>query len=256
MSRLGDAIVEARMAGRLAFIPFVIPGFPDLRTSIRALDFLRDVSVTAFETATPTEHGWSEETNPTIRDALRIAAAQGISMAVVVERIRAYRPNILVTYQPVISSDVVSFIRAISNRVDGVLLEWDATTEEEVKFADDHGVDVIQAISLEMSPQEVERRARLSRGFVYLTVAKTTGGTIFQVDAIEKAMAQVRECTPVPICCAFGVDTPAKIRMLAGTGMCDGVIVGTALLRELAVGFDRFADLARRLVAAAKSTGN
>lgn len=81
-------------------------------------------------------------------------------------------------------------------------------------------------------PKRMERIVRACGGFVYVvSVVGITGGQSAASTLVERVTTQLRGMTDLPLCVGFGVNSPANVRELRS--YCDGVIVGTALVRRI-----------------------
>jgi tryptophan synthase alpha chain len=140
--------------------------------------------------------------------------------------------------------------------IDGCLLT-DASVEEAEPY-----VKVMRQAALDTvflaAPTSTDRRLRLvaeySTGFVYL-VSRTgvTGERESLAESLAPLVARMRACTGLPLAVGFGISTPEQAREAAK--LADGVVVGSALVREI----ERTADpasleaLARRLAEGMRS---
>ena len=76
-----------------------------------------------------------------------------------------------------------------------------------------------------------------ARGFVYcLARTGVTGQGGGYAGSIVDRVAQVRRLSPLPVVAGFGIATGAQARALRG--VVDGVVVGAALMREVAQDLD------------------
>lgn len=85
------------------------------------------------------------------------------------------------------------------------------------------------------TPIEREREiAAVTRGFLYVvSVAGVTGARSALAASLPARIQELKSITDTPLCVGFGVSTPEQAAQVAATG-ADGVIVGSALVKELA----------------------
>ena len=77
--------------------------------------------------------------------------------------------------------------------------------------------------------------ARTGSGFVYLISRLGVTGVRSDLPPdIKATAARLREATDLPICIGFGISEPAQAKAVAAAG--DGVVVGSALVREAGAG--------------------
>src|SRR5262249_49656917 len=75
--------------------------------------------------------------------------------------------------------------------------------------------------------------ARQSTGFLYcVSVTGITGERERLPDELREQLAWLRTQTHLPLCIGFGISRPEHVRLLRD--LADGIIVGSALVRDLA----------------------
>ena len=96
---------------------------------------------------------------------------------------------------------------------------------------------LIQLITPTTPRDRAVRIARSTTGFIYyVSVAGITGERRSLPPELAENVAWLRTQTDLPICIGFGIGSADQIRELAP--VADGLIVGSALVRRLAVGGD------------------
>jgi tryptophan synthase alpha chain len=132
--------------------------------------------------------------------------------------------------------------------IDGVLLT-DLSVEEAgpfMKALRDAGLDTVFLAA----PTSTERRLKLvaeySSGFVYL-VSRTgvTGERADISDALELLVNKMRTVTNLPLAGGFGISTPEQATTVAK--MADGVVVGSAIVRQIEKDLDGLETFVRSL---------
>jgi tryptophan synthase alpha chain len=139
------------------------------------------------------------------------------------------------------------------------LLVVDLPLEEGAELrtrAKERGLLVVPLIAPTSPPDRAHavRERAAEHGFVYyVSVTGVTGSTAAPLAEASAQAARLREATGLPVVVGFGVDSPEKARA-AGTG-ADGIVVGTALVREIEGGRDTAERKARvtRLVSALRA---
>jgi len=100
------------------------------------------------------------------------------------------------------------------------------------------------------APTSTERRLKLvaqySTGFVYL-VSRTgvTGEQVALSDSLAPLIDKMRAVTKLPLAAGFGISTPDQAGAVAK--MADGVVVGSAIVRQIEKDPDGLEALARSL---------
>ena len=132
--------------------------------------------------------------------------------------------------------------------IDGCLLT-DVSVEEAEPY-----VAAMRAAELDTvflaAPTSTERRLKLvaqySTGFVYL-VSRTgvTGEQTALSDSLAPLIEKMRTVTKLPLAAGFGISTPDQAGAVAK--MADGVVVGSAIVRQIEDEPNRLEALARSL---------
>lgn len=246
-AELSDRIAATRDGGKLAFGIYLIPGYPDWESSIAAVREAGRAGVTFVEFPVLGEAGWSGRTGPVIARALTAVA----------DDLRDGSPR-FDEWLASIGSGVGIVYGGAWPRPD----RWAAPTaalrsSDALLFEDDppdwvdyaerarsRDVPLVCAVSgsePECSPDDVQR-LNAGGGFVYVSLGSRTGERGASREAMSRKVEAVREVRPdLPVCCAFGIRSPADVREVAGATGCEGVIVGTAALEVLGDGTRPFA---------------
>jgi tryptophan synthase alpha chain len=116
--------------------------------------------------------------------------------------------------------------------------------DEYLGAAADAGLDATLMVTPATPEEQIRLIASRSRGFLYvMSVMATTGPAGGRDDASGWAVAgRAREQGPRPVLIGFGIDTPG--RAVAAAGHADGVVVASALMRQVLDGAP-VADVAR-----------
>ena len=115
--------------------------------------------------------------------------------------------------------------------MDGLILP-DVPFEEKEEFADAckaHHQAMISLIA-PTSHQRISRIASEAEGFVYCVSSLGVTGTRKEITTDLKSMVQlVKEARDIPCAVGFGISTPKQAAEIAA--VCDGVIVGSAIVK-------------------------
>lgn len=108
--------------------------------------------------------------------------------------------------------------------------------EEKAEFAEpcrQAGVTLISMVA-PTSASRVQMIAREAEGFIYCVSSLGVTGVRSNLSAnVAELIAQVREANPtIPCAIGFGISTPEQARNMAA--LADGVIVGSAIVRQIA----------------------
>jgi tryptophan synthase alpha chain len=181
------------------------------------------------------------------------------------ELIRRFRethqtPIVLFTYlNPVFTYGFEKFhTDAAAAGADGILL-LDLPPDEARENADlarGEGLKHIRLIAPTSPDERVKLLAESAEGFIYaLSRTGVTGAHGVPSEGIGEQVAKIKAHTATPVCVGFGITTADQALMVAKAA--DGVIVGSAIVKQIELHPDRAAqavrDFATPLIAATKS---
>lgn len=249
-SRIADAFAAAKRDRRLAFMPFVTAGDPDLETTIAVVRELARRGVDLIEVGVPYSDPIAD--GPVIQASYTRALDSGFKLADFFEAFAAAKSADLpplvamVSYSIVFRYGIARFLsKAVESGFAGLIVP-DLPGDEAEGFATvvrSHGLDLVELVSPLTPPQRVGRILANCSGFVYcIAVAGTTGEREQLPVALADQLSKLRQETELPLAVGFGVSRPEHVDALRGRA--DGVIVGSAIVRR----FERFADQAREAV--------
>lgn len=238
-TRIKNLFERTRAQGRAAFIAYITAGDPSLAATPAVAATLERGGVDLIELGVPFSDPIAD--GPVIQRAAARALSAGTTVAGVLEAARRIRANsqipiLLFTYMnPVLRYGLEALARdACEAGIDGCLLT-DLSVEEAapyVRAMRGAGLDTVFLAA----PTSTERRLKLvaeySAGFVYL-VSRTgvTGEREALSESLEPLIRKMRAVTSLPLAAGFGISTPEQAAAVAR--MADGVVVGSALVRQL-----------------------
>lgn len=233
------AIETQRATGRIALMPFVPAGYPDLTVTAALLPALQQAGAAAIEIGIPFSDPIAD--GPTIQEAFALALANRIKLADIFATIRAARIQIdiplvaMVSYSVVYRYGLDRFLKdAAEAGFDGLILPDLPPPEarDVCRRIQASGLETVLLIAPTTQAQRRSEIASLCTGFVYyLSVAGTTGERDSLPTDIQENLRQVRAVSQVPVCVGFGISRPEHVSQLAGHA--DGAIVGSAIVRRI-----------------------
>ncbi|MDB5494340.1 MAG: trpA [Phenylobacterium sp.] len=262
---MSKARIDARFAalkqdGRAAFVPYVMAGDPDAATALNILRGLPAAGADLIELGFPFSDPMAE--GPPIQRAAQRALSAGMTLTGTLELARAFRagdattPMILMGYMNlVLHRGIAAFARdAAAAGVDGLIVV-DCPPEEAGELADALDAADIALIRLATPTSDDERLkvvVRRTSGFVYyVSVAGVTGVKEADEVAVAPAVARVRKASGLPVAVGFGIKTPERAAAIAR--VADAVVVGSALVDEVAEAVDMNEDVSARVLLKAES---
>ena len=228
-----------RAEKRLAVIPFIPAGYPDLATTAAALPALEAGGANLIEIGFPFSDPVAD--GPVIQEAFSAALAAKIRVADVFAAVSSVRDRVsipllgMLSYSIVYRYGVARFVAdARAAGFDGLILP-DLPPPEAQAICDTirgGGLETILLIAPTTTPARRAEIARLSSGFIYyLSLSGITGERAQLPADLAENVRAVKALTDTPVCVGFGISKPEHVAGLEG--VADGVIVGSALVRRM-----------------------
>ena len=238
--RLAETFSTLKANHRKAFIAYVAAGDPNFDLSLEVMHTLADIGADVIELGLPFSDPLADGiVNQMAADR---ALKAGMTTARTLDLIRAFRetdnktPLVLFTYlNPIFTYGFAKFQKdAVEAGADGVLL-LDLPPDEaslSAELAENNGLSHIRLIAPSTPPERVKFLAQQAEGFVYaLSRSGVTGGHSAPAETIPAQVAAIKAHTDVPVCVGFGISNPEQAAMVAKS--CDGVIVGSAIVKQV-----------------------
>jgi tryptophan synthase alpha chain len=110
-----------------------------------------------------------------------------------------------------------------------------------------HGLSLIFLTTPTTDDKRLPTVIRRASGFVYyVSVAGVTGVKEADADAVAPNVARIRKASGLPVAVGFGIKTPERASAIAQ--VADAVVVGSALVDEVAEAVDLNEDVTRRVL--------
>jgi tryptophan synthase alpha chain len=240
--RLERTFASAATAGKKVLVIYLCVGDPTETESLALARACVDAGADILELGSPFSDPTAD--GPVIARASErsIAAGGGLSMSLrVAAALRAeYKDIPLVLfgyYNPLYTRGTGRAVAdAKAAGIDGLLvvdLPFGHGDELMVP-AREHGLRVIPLVAPTSTAAHIGSLAEngADAGFVYyVSVAGVTGSAVAPLDEAASRAAAVRTRTGLPVVIGFGIDGPDKAKIAARGA--DGVVVGTAVVREI-----------------------
>jgi tryptophan synthase alpha chain len=190
---------------------------------------------------------------PVIQQAAERALRSGTTLRNILSmvarlRVRSQIPLVLMAYYNSIHAfGPERFCReAAAAGVDGLIVP-DMPPDEAGPLKGPAAASGLQLIFLLAPTSTAERRAfvaRQSNGFVYyVSLTGITGAKLGKMSEIGQNVEQIRKISKTPIAVGFGVTTPEDAAEVSA--VADGVIVGSAIVKQIAAGQQQQGMVAR-----------
>jgi tryptophan synthase alpha chain len=223
---------------RAAFIPFVVAGDPDLKTTEALVLKMAECGADIIELGVPFSDPLAD--GPTIQMASQRALKNGVNLKEIfrmAERLKGIStPLVFMTYfNPVFQYGLKSFAEDCHRHgIDGVIIP-DLPPEEAgplIKEAKPFKLDTIFLLTPTSSSERIKLASRHCRGFLYyVSITGVTGARGKLPDELEAAIGQIRKYSQKPVAVGFGISIPEQVKEVSR--FADGVIVGSAIVKMI-----------------------
>lgn len=241
MNSIAQRFQQLGKEGRLALMPFLMAGDPDLDTTRDVLLALQRAGADMVELGIPYSDPLAD--GPVIQAAASRALASGTTPGKVMEMLQSLGddfqlPLILFTYSnPLLNIGMEAFCEQAANAGAAGLVVPDLPLEEAERLsplAAKHGLDLVLLVAPTTPQDRMEQIAQRSRGFTYLvSVTGVTGERARMETRVEGLVQQLKQSSPVPVAVGFGISGAEQVQQVRGWG-ADGAIVGSALVKRMA----------------------
>jgi tryptophan synthase alpha chain len=240
MSRLQARFEALGAQGRTALIPYVTAGDPQPNVTVTLMHAMVDAGADIIELGVPFSDPMAD--GPVIQRASERALEHHTSLRDVLEMVRTFRdrdqetPVVLMGYlNPIEIMGYENFAKAAADAgVDGALTVDIPPEEAEdvLPVFNAQGLDAIFLLAPNSTGERIRRICTSASGFVYYVSLKgVTGASHLNLEEVAAKLAEIRECTDLPIGVGFGIkdaETAAKVG-----GLADAVVVGSALVNQV-----------------------
>ncbi len=232
--RLTERLRAARAEGRTALLPYLVAGFPvrdGFEELLLAVAERADVVELGLPFSDPTADG------SVIAAAGRCALANGAHFGWVCELATRVRGRcgaglVLMSYlNPLLAVGLARATDELAAAGFEGLIVPDLPLEEGAELralAEERGLGLVQLVTPLTPPARALELAHASRGFLYAVTRTGTTGARAESATLAAYLRNLRTHAPLPVCAGFGVRAAEQVRALRG--VCDGVVVGSALI--------------------------
>ncbi len=250
-SRLDRTFSRLKAQRDKALITYLMAGDPSLAETEQLVLELEKAGADVIELGVPFSDPIAD--GPVIQQAAERALRSGTTLRSIlsmVARIRTHSeiPLVLMAYYNSIHAFGPERFchEAVTAGVDGLIIP-DMPPDEAGPLKGPATACGLQLIYLLAPTSTTERRAfvaRQSHGFVYyVSLTGITGARLGKVAEIGQNVEQIRKISKTPIAVGFGVTTPEDAA--AVSSIADGVIVGSAIVKQIAAGQQQQGMVAR-----------
>ncbi|KAJ9187635.1 hypothetical protein P3X46_003064 [Hevea brasiliensis] len=237
---LSDTFSNLRKQGKVAFIPYITAGDPDLSTTAEALKVLDSCGSDIIELGVPYSDPLAD--GPVIQAAATRSLARGTNFDAITSMLKEVAPQLtcpialFTYYNPILKRGIEKFMFTVKDSGVKGLVVPDVPLEESELLRKEAFKNNIELVLLTTPTTPVERMKAIveaSEGFVYLVSSVgVTGARASVSDRVQTLLQDIKEATTKPVAVGFGISKPEHVKQVARWG-ADGVIVGSAMVKLL-----------------------
>lgn len=241
MNRIAKTFAELTRQGRKALIPFVTAGDPTPDVTLPLLHAMVEAGADIIELGMPFSDPMAD--GPVIQLACERSLAAGTSLRSVLDTVAGFRagndhtPIVLMGYlNPVEAMGYEAFARRCAEvGVDGVLIV-DLPPEEADEVAPlfrREGLDLVFLLAPTTTEERMALIGQAGSGYLYYVSLKgVTGAATLDPKEVASRLETIRKHTRLPIGVGFGIKDAESARLVSR--VADGVVVGSALVQQIA----------------------
>ena len=236
---IAETFADLRPRGRIALMPFIPAGYPDLQTTAAALPAIEAAGANLIEVGFPFSDPIAD--GPTVQESFTVALSKKLRIADVFETVAQARPRVSIPLMSMVSYSIVyrygvdRFVAAAKQAgFNGLILPDLPPPEAEAicQRVQAGGLDTTLLVAPTTTPQRRQEIARLSSGFIYyLSVSGITGEREKLPPDLANNVRQLKQMTDRPVCVGFGISKAQHVAQLQG--LADGAIVGSAYVKRM-----------------------
>jgi tryptophan synthase alpha chain len=245
MSSIDQLFSTLRQEKRKALMPFVTAGDPDMQFTAEVLQEIIARGAHLCEVGIPYSDPIAD--GPVIQASYTRALAHKIKLCDILKTLGDITPKVkaplvtMVSYAIVYRHGLEKYVDEVQQRGLAGLIVPDLPVEESAQLAaicKRGNVSLIQLVTPTTPRERAVRIAETSTGFLYyVSVAGITGERTKLPPELVDNVGWLRTQTDLPICIGFGISQPEHVKTLAP--VADGLIVGSAIVRRIALAADQ-----------------
>ncbi|MCA9004955.1 MAG: tryptophan synthase subunit alpha [Planctomycetaceae bacterium] len=240
---ISEKFAQVKSENRMAFMPFITAGDPDLETTVDVLKELAAQGVDLVEVGFPYSDPIAD--GPVIQASYTRALNNKFHVHDLFETLKTLSADETVSLPPLVAMvsyaiifryGAEKFLQEAAGAGFSGLIVPDLPGDEASDFAEQVkscNLDLVQLVS-PLTPEGRTRRiVQTASGFIYcISVAGTTGVRDELPPELTAHLESLRELTDLPLAVGFGISNPEHVNTLRGKA--DGFIIGSAIVKQFA----------------------
>ena len=244
-ARMDKKFADLKSEGRPALVTYIMAGDPDYDTALEIMKALPGAGADIIELGAPFSDPMAD--GPAIQLAGQRALKSGQSLAKTIQMAREFReidsttPMLMGYYNPIYIYGVERFLDdAVEAGIDGlIIVDLPVEMDDELCIpALRKGVNFIRLATPTTDDRRLPKVLTNTSGFVYyVSMTGITGSALPDTTKVGAAVSRIKGHTDLPVCVGFGVKTAEQARLIGASA--DGVVVGTAIVNQVATSLDK-----------------
>ncbi|CAA0816745.1 Tryptophan synthase alpha chain [Striga hermonthica] len=237
---LSETFSSLKERGKVALIPYITAGDPDLSTTAEALKVLDSCGSDIIELGVPYSDPLAD--GPVIQAAATRSLGRGTNFDKIIVMLKEVIPQLsspialFSYYNPILKRGVEKFMITLKDTgIHGLVVPDVPLEETEIlrKEASNNNIELVLLTTPTTPKKRMEAIVEASEGFVYLVSSVGVTGARASVSGrVQSLLQDIKEATSKPVAVGFGISKPEHVKQVAGWG-ADGVIVGSAMVKIL-----------------------
>ncbi|PIN15896.1 Tryptophan synthase alpha chain [Handroanthus impetiginosus] len=238
---LSETFSRLKQKGKVALIPYITAGDPDLSTTAEALKVLDSCGSDIIELGMPYSDPLAD--GPVIQAAATRSLSRGANFDKIIAMLKEVVPQLSCPialfsyYNPILKRGVEKFMITLKETgIHGLVVPDVPLEETEIlrKEAINKNIELVLLTTPTTPATRMKAIVEASEGFVYLVSSVGVTGARASVSGkVQSLLREIKEATSKPVAVGFGISKPEHVKQVAGWG-ADGVIVGSAMVKLLA----------------------
>jgi tryptophan synthase alpha chain len=228
-------LLKNRVAsGRKLLVPYLCAGFPSEPDTLPILEALAEAGADAIELGIPFSDPLMD--GPVIQAASSRALAGGMTLPKALAIARQFTARhdtpllLMSSFNPLLRMGPEVFARRAREANVAACIIPDLPPESQYLLPD--APSLVQLVAPNTPQDRLETLIRRNPPFLYgVSVFGVTGARSALADYTLPFLQRIKRHTAIPLLAGFGISSPLQAQEMAAA--CDGVIVGSALLRAL-----------------------
>ncbi|MGN6549154.1 MAG: tryptophan synthase subunit alpha [Pararhizobium sp.] len=244
-ARMDKRFAKLKTENRPALVTYFMGGDPDYDTSLAIMKALPGAGADVIELGMPFSDPMAD--GPAIQLAGQRALKGGQTLKKTLAMARAFRegddetPIVMMGYyNPIYIYGVDRFLDdALAAGIDGlIIVDLPPEMDDELCIpALKKGINFIRLATPTTDDCRLPAVLKNTSGFVYyVSMTGITGSALADTEKVATAVRRIKGHTDLPVCVGFGIKTAEHARAIGASA--DGVVVGTAIVAEVAASLD------------------